>query len=85
MSSIIYGVIEETYDIGGKKRVSYGAVVCENGGADGTAAVIERINDVSSNKESIEALVEKCNRLELSAIHFKDVVSDFILSENEEK
>ena len=38
------------------------------------------VEDLSLNREVVEELVERCNRLQLSPIHFKDVLEDFLES-----
>ena len=36
------------------------------------------IKDITTNKEALKSLIEKCNRLELSEIHIYDVIEDFL-------
>ena len=36
------------------------------------------IKDITTNKEDLISLIEKCNRLKLSVIHINDVVRDFL-------
>ncbi len=38
------------------------------------------VEDLSLDKQAVEALVEKCNRLQLSPIHFREVLEDFMES-----
>lgn len=38
------------------------------------------VEDLSLNKEAVEELIEKCNRLQLSPLHFRDVLEDFLES-----
>ena len=40
--------------------------------------VIERIRDIDISREGVEALCKLCNKLELSPIHFRDVIEDYI-------
>ena len=40
--------------------------------------VIRRQTDISLNREAVESLVSKCNRGELSVVHFYDVIEDFL-------
>ena len=58
--------------------LSYGIAVC----ADGENSRQERwcLYDVTVNKERLALLVEQCNRLQLSPIHLKEIVEDFLLS-----
>ena len=73
-----YGITEEIYELNGEKRTAYGIALYANSDSDGTATVLLSAQDVSANKESLEALVEACNRLELSPIHFFDIIEDFL-------
>ncbi len=41
----------------------------------GTAVKVE---DLSLNRAEVEQLVERCNRLELSPLHFQEVLNDFM-------
>ncbi len=40
--------------------------------------IIKKYNDISSNREKTEQLVNLCNSLELSLCHFEEVVCDFV-------
>lgn len=40
--------------------------------------VIERIRDIDTDREGVEKLCALCNELELSQIHFRDVVDDYL-------
>ncbi len=79
MSAVIYGMREELYELRGNSRISYGIVVYDNTDEESTATILESIEDVTSDKEKLADLLEKCNALELSPEHLKDVVEDFIL------
>ena len=39
------------------------------------------IEDLSTDRRSVESLVKRCNRLALSPIHLKDVAEDFVAAE----
>lgn len=78
MPSITYGVTEEVYSLSGNSRRSYGIAVYSNSEIDGTATVLTSVNDISSDREKLEELVEICNRAELSLIHLNDVINDFL-------
>lgn len=41
--------------------------------------VLERIRDIDTNREGVEKLCDLCNKRELSPIHFRDVVEDYLL------
>jgi len=36
------------------------------------------VEDISLDKTAVMELVEKCNRLQLSPIHFREVLEDFL-------
>ena len=36
------------------------------------------VEDLSMDRREVEELVQKCNRLELSPLHFQDVLEDFM-------
>jgi len=76
--TVVYGIIEETYVLGEKSRVSYGIAAYANAEVDETVTIIESIRDISSNKQKLLELVERCNRSGLSIEHFHDVIDDFI-------
>lgn len=78
MSDVTYGVVEERYTMGAKKRQSYGIAVY---GADKKTneetPIVDAMHDITNDKESLAELVRQCNRLGLSPIHLRDVVEDF--------
>lgn len=78
MTDVTYGVSEEKYSLGTVTRISYGIVVYSNSGTDGTAAVIASARDVCADKQRMENLAEKLNRLEVSPIHLYDVIADLL-------
>lgn len=78
MPSITYGVTEEVYSLGGNSRKTYGIAVYSNSEIDGTATVLTSVNDITSDRVKLEELVQICNRAELSLIHLKDVINDFL-------
>lgn len=78
MKSVTYGILEEKHTLCGISRISYGIAAYANAEEDGTAAVLASIGDITSNKQKLEALVFYCNRLELSVVHLKDIVEDFL-------
>ncbi len=78
MSVFTYGTVFEIYELNGKSRISYGIAVYADAKSDGTATIVASARDLTSDKSKINSLVDKCNRLELSPIHFYDVVEDFL-------
>ncbi len=76
--SITYGLTEETYSFGEDSRKSYGIAAYSDAEDDETAAVVLSIHGITSDKEKLSALIDTCNRLELSILHLSDIVEDFI-------
>ena len=76
MKNITYGIVKETYCLGRSARISYG--IAAYASAEDTATVLAYIGDITSNEEKLLKLVLRCNEFELSLLHFKDVVEDFI-------
>lgn len=76
MNALTYGVREEIYELQGERRISYGIVVYDS---QNTYTVLESMADITTDRERLLSLVEKCNTLKLSPIHLKDIVEDFIL------
>ena len=61
MTDITYGIVEETYTLSSDRRTVYGIAAYAYALLDRTATVIARINDVTSDCESLNALVEDCS------------------------
>ena len=78
MKDITYGIVEETYVLGEERRLSCGIVLFSDADNCGTSTIIDEIGDITDDRKQIEVLVEQCNKLELSPLHFRDVVADFI-------
>lgn len=78
MNHITYGVTEEVYELGNDRRTAYGIVAYANADEDGTATIVSGVYDITDDREELEKLVALCNDLELSVIHLKDVVEDFL-------
>lgn len=77
MKDIAYGIVEETYVLGSERRSSYGIALFSDAVNCGTSTIIDEIGDITDNRKQLEVLVEQCNKLELSPLHFRDVVEDF--------
>ena len=78
MTSITYGIVEEKYALRGISRISYGIAAYANAEQDGTATVRASVSDITTDKETLEALVFQCNQAQLSVLHLKDIVEDFL-------
>lgn len=76
MSNITYGIVEETYELNGKSRISYGIAIYADAEKDGTATIIDAIGDISNDIKKVTGLVEKFNCYNLSPAYFRDAVED---------
>lgn len=79
MKNIKYGIVEETYHLNGEVRYAYGIVVYSNADIDGTSTIIESVRDVTSDKDVLESFAQNLSLMELSPIHLKEVVEDFLV------
>lgn len=79
MKNIKYGIVEETYHLNGEVRSAYGIVVYSNADIDGMSTIIESVRDITSDKDAIESFTQKLSLMELSPIHLKEVVEDFLV------
>ena len=75
MKKIRYGLIEEKH---GDGRTVYGIAVLIDDFQNGKIEM-NRIGDITCNREALEALVGDCNSLHLSPIHLNEVIEDFLL------
>lgn len=78
MTPITYGVSTEIYEWKKDCRTSYGIVAYSDIDEDGVAIIVASIRDISSDRKTVEELVQKCNLLNLSLCHLRDVVEDFL-------
>ena len=66
-----YALIQGTYLIGGEAHIGYGIAYTENNYLS--------FEDLTLDPISVAKLVKLCNELDLSPIHLKDVVEDFLI------
>ena len=78
MIGVRYVVVEERYLLDEEVRTSYGIAALANAEDEGSATVVEHISDVTKDRERLTEFVDDCNRLQLSTVHFGDVVEDFL-------
>lgn len=76
--SVTYGIIEETYTVGNCKRTSYGIAAFSDVATNGASCIVFSARDLCSRREPLEDLVFKINRVQLSEIHYEDIVNDFL-------
>lgn len=80
VSSVTYGITEEKFSLGARKRTSYGIAAYGDADIDGTATVLLHVSDITCERDRITELVELCNRMKVSVLHLHDVVQDFLAS-----
>ncbi len=73
-----YGMVEEFYKSGDAWRRAYGIAIYDKACTDASATVLSSVHDITENEIALSELVEQCNALELSPIHFCDVIEDFM-------
>ena len=47
-------------------------------GADGHGACLDTVSDISLSGAGVGALTQPCNELQLSPVHLRDIVEDFL-------
>ena len=77
MNLVTYGLIEETFILKLNVVKLYGVVAYKNIGSD-NEIILDSIRNISTNKEVVQCLIDKCNKYNLSIIHLEDVVNDMI-------
>ena len=73
----VYQVVEERFydaDIG--KYISFGLIVLYT--TYGEYREIMKVSDISTDRERVELLADRCRRYQLHPIHLMDVIEDFI-------
>lgn len=76
--NVTYGIIEETYEVGNIKRTSYGIAAFSNVPCNGASCIVFAARDLCAERAPLENLVCKINQTQLSEIHFKDMINDFL-------
>lgn len=71
-----YILIESSFLTNGVRHTTYGIAYADS--SDGTPVILEAIPDLSTNKERVRQLVKLCTKLQLSPIHLRDVIDDFL-------
>ena len=66
-----YSLVKGTYLIDGEAHIGYGISYTENSALS--------FEDLTLNPIAVAKLVKLCNELDLSPIHLKDVVEDFLI------
>lgn len=75
MVDVRYDIFEETRIFEDGSKTVYGIVSYTT---DENRVIVEKIHDISSDKNKVDMLVKRFNDLALSTIHLVDVVIDMI-------
>lgn len=74
MINVTYKIIEGICESDDGVRKSYGIAVCANTDMDETTSVLALIQDITTDRDSLNELVNLCNSMELSPLHIRDVI-----------
>lgn len=74
--TVTYEVTEEVYCSGDSNRTSCGIAAYTSD--EGIVSQAAAVHDITSDRQALAGLVEKCNRLQLSLVHLNDIVEDFL-------
>ncbi len=77
MNRITYGICREEYSCNGHRRIAYGIVAYADAQKEGSACIVASVRDLSCDPESVEKLVDRCNRGGLCVGHLQDIAEDF--------
>lgn len=78
MKKVTYGTIREIYELDNESRTAYGIAVYSCTASDEIASVILSVHDITPVKAQIDALVNLCNRNDLSPVHLAEVIEDYL-------
>jgi len=76
MNKYKYMINEKLIRIDNVSRISYGIDIFEI--AEGTPILLFRINDISTDKTTVEELAKKCSSLNASPIHIFEIIEDIL-------
>ena len=68
-----YILIRDTYACDTDSHIGYGIAA-----VDHESKIVSAASDLSCNESEVAGLVKMCNELELSIVHFQDVIEDFL-------
>ena len=71
-----YCVVEEKYMVREKEHLAYGIAEIEV--YEDSYNVVSSIHNICLDFEMAEKIAQKCNRFNLSSIHFEDVIQDLL-------
>jgi len=78
MMGIKYGVVEELFKGEAMTRKWYGIAGYADYDHCGTSSIVLLIGDITDDLDSITRLVNRCNKMQLSPEHLRDIVDDYI-------
>ena len=76
MEKTVYGLLCSRLTFPGGVRDTYGIALCEQ--SAGECVILASAVDLTCDRAVAERLVETCNRLDLSPVHFREVIEDFL-------
>ena len=76
MNTAFYGLLTSEISSGQTARTSYGIALCQTDA--GVPIIIRSVADLTTDRERVSSLVDRCNRLALSLIHLDDIIEDFL-------
>lgn len=76
---ILYQLFESPTELSLREGKKAFGIQCEKV-EDGKAALLQAIGDISTSRQRVDTLAERCTRAQLSPLHFRDVVDDFLLA-----
>ncbi len=78
MTSVTYEIIEEIRWIDEESQKTYGIAAYSNEQRNGEVICLIFIKDITTDKDKLSKLVQRCNSYHLSLLHLNDVVEDFL-------
>ncbi len=75
---VIYKIIEEINTLDPSRRMTYGIAVCIQSVQSLASPPLSVIPGITSDKDRLRALVDRCNQLHLSPVHLEDILDDFL-------
>ena len=79
MINVTYKITEGTHGSEDGVSKSYGIAVFANIDMNETTSVLASIQDITTDRDALDELVNLCNSMELSPLHIRDVIEDFLV------
>lgn len=76
MRDVIYGLVEERYQLQNERRTAFGIAAYADFEAEGTRCIVAAVHDLSPDEDAVAALVARCNACRLSPEHLAEVALD---------